>query len=32
MNARTIGHRLFTDGHTQPANEDERRKFIQEGN
>jgi hypothetical protein len=31
MNARTIGHRLFTDGVTQPVYEDERGQFIEEG-
>jgi hypothetical protein len=31
MNARTIGHRLFTDGVTRPVNEDEHGQFIEEG-
>jgi hypothetical protein len=28
MNARTIGHRLFTGGVTRPVYEDERTQFI----
>jgi hypothetical protein len=30
MNARTIGHRLFTDGVTRPVYEDEHGQFIEE--
>jgi hypothetical protein len=30
MNARPIGHRLFTDGVTRPVYEDERGQFIEE--
>ena len=30
MNARTIGHQLFTDGATRPVYEDERGQFIVE--
>jgi hypothetical protein len=30
MNARTIGHRLFTDGVTRPVYQDERGQFIKD--